>query len=132
MMRGKEGAKFVHGAYIDYYGDMRFEHKNLKPEEWNERNQEVVNPIKNSEFMIRVTESEAVWSWDNFSTVWKSKKWDYSNYIYIWTVNKTIDDTEKRYEVNTREKAFYPVLVYGDCNLGDSSTFEILDSKVGA
>ena len=131
-MMGKEGAKFVHGECIEYYGKMKFEHKNLKPEEWNEANQEVVNPIKNPQFKMRVTDSEVIWSWDDFSTVWKSSKWDYSNYIDIWTANKTIDDTEKRYEVNTREKAFYPVLAYGDCTLGESNSFEILYSKVGA
>jgi len=130
-MMGKDDAKFVHGE-CKHYREMKFEHKNLKPEEWNENNQEVVNPIKNHEFNIRVTESEVIWSWDNFSTVWKSSKWDTSNYVYIWTVNKTFDATEKRYEVNTREKAFYPVLVYGDCTLGESNSFEILYSKVGA
>ena len=130
-MMGKEGAIFVHGEWLEEW-KKKFKHKNFKPEEWNKRNQEVVNPIKNKEFKMRVTDSEVVWSWDDFSTVWKSLSWDKSNNMDIWTVNKTVDATEKRYEVNTREKAFYPVLVYGDCTLGESNSFEILYSKVGA
>jgi len=132
---GKDNPIFVHGEWGEqYYGERKFKHRNLKPEEWNESKQEVVNPMKTPEFKIRVTETEVIWSWDNFSTVWKSWSWSdpYERTNKIWTVNKTIDDREKRYEVNTREKAFYPVLVYSDCKLGDSSTFEILDSKVGA
>ena len=102
---------------------------NLDDDITKDWNFEEANILNNQEFKISVTETEVIWSWDDFSTVWRN----YDRKSREWIVNKTIEEPEKRYMVNTREKAFYPILVYTDCStVGDSNSFEILHSKVGA
>ena len=73
---------------------------------------------------LKVTDSEVIWSWDGFSKGYRDRKFGFT---------QTSDDTEMRNQFDIKTNAFYPVVFFYVCNIGEGgeSSFEILGSKLG-
>ena len=86
----------------------------------------LIYTMNTTTLIMRVTETEVIWSWDGFTEGINEK----TDWFYEF-VNKS-DAREMKHKINTRARAFYPIIAFSENNkAGDFSSIQIIDSKVG-